>query len=187
MPITEAAVERGLTDMDILNELKNRRSVRSYKSDQVPEKLLNEIVEAGLYAPTGMGRQQAIILKITDQETVRKLGRINGKIMGREGVDAFYGAPVVLAVLSPKDVPTAVYDGCSVISNMLNEASSLGLGCCWIHRGKEQFETAEGRQILQKAGIDPERYEGIDNVIVGYADGESPKAAPRREGRVFTI
>lgn len=173
--------------MDILNELKARRAIRSYKADPVPEKLLDEIVEAGLYAPTGMGRQQAIILKITDQETVRKLGRINGKLMGQDGMDAFYGAPVVLAVLSLKDAPTAVYDGCSVISNMLNEAASLGLGCCWVHRGKEQFETPEGRQILQKAGIDPDRYVGVDNVIVGYADGEFPQAAPRREGRVFTI
>jgi len=172
---------------DILEELKARRSVRKYVDKPVPEELLEKIVEAGLYAPTGMGRQKAVILKITDPETVRALGKINGKIMGHDGMDAFYGAPVVLSVLSPKDVATAVYDGSSIISNMLNEAASLGLGSCWIHRGKEQFETEEGRGILRKAGIDPDQYMGIDNVIVGYADGPIPKASLRKEGRVFSI
>lgn len=102
-------------------------------------------------------------------------------------MDAFYGAPVVLAVLSPKEIGTAVYDGSSIITNMLNEASSLGLGSCWIHRGKEQFETEEGRKILEKAGIDPDKYAGIDNVIIGYPDGPVPAAAPRKDGRVFSI
>jgi nitroreductase len=173
--------------MDIIEVLKSRRSIRKYKADPVPEKLLDEIVEAGLYAPTGMDRQQAIILIITDPATLRELGLINGKIMGHEGMDAFYGAPAVLAVLSKKDDPTAVYDGCSVISNMINEAASLGLGSCWIHRGKEQFATEEGRAILQKAGINPDEYVGIDNVAVGYPDGDAPKASARKEGRVFSI
>lgn len=172
---------------DILETLKSRRSVRKYLSKPVPENLLDEVVEAGLYAPTGMGRQQAVILKITDQEAVRTLGKINGKIMGHDGMDAFYGAPVVLAVLSPKEIGTAVYDGSSIITNMLNEAASLGLGSCWIHRGKEQFETEEGRKILEKAGIDPDKYAGIDNVIIGYPDGPVPAAAPRKDGRVFSI
>lgn len=172
---------------DILNELKNRRSIRSFTADPVPEALLDKIVEAGLYAPTGMDRQLVYILKITDPETVRQLGLINGKIMGHEGMDAFYGAPAVLCVLADRKDPVGVYDGCSVMSNMLNEASSLGLGCCWVHRGKEQFETAEGRAILQKAGIDPDQVIGIDNVIVGYAKGEKPTASPRKPGRVFSL
>ncbi|MGI6736800.1 MAG: nitroreductase family protein [Anaerovoracaceae bacterium] len=167
--------------------MKSRRSIRKYEADPVPEDLLEKIITAGLYAPTGRGRQKTIILKITDPATVRRLGLINGKIMGNEGMDAFYGAPVVLAVLSDKDVSTAVYDGCSAISNMLNEAASLGLGSCWIHRGKEQFETAEGRAILEKAGIDPEQYMGIDNVIVGYSAEGLPNAQPRKEGRVFSL
>lgn len=146
-----------------------------------------EILEAELYAPSGMGAQQAVILKITDPETVRTLGKINGKIMGHDEFDAFYGAPVVFAVLAPKDSATAVFDGSSVITNMLNEAASLGLGSCWIHRAKEQFETEEGRKILQKAGIDPDKYIGIDNVILGYADGPVRDAAPRKDGRVFSI
>ncbi|MGN0708713.1 MAG: nitroreductase family protein [Anaerovoracaceae bacterium] len=172
---------------DILENLITRRSIRKYKPDAVPENLLDEIIKAGLYAPTGMNRQQTIILKITDQSVVRELGKVNGKLMGRDGFDGFYGAPAVLCVLSKKDNPNAVYDGCSVISNMLNEAASLGLGSCWVHRGKEQFHTEEGMKILRSAGIDPVEYVGVDNVIVGYMDCDMPKAAPRKEGRVFSI
>lgn len=172
---------------DILELLKNRRSIRSYKPDAIPDELLNRVLEAGLYAPTGMGRQEVIILKITKEEVVRKLGYINGELMGKSGFDAFYGAPAVLCVLADTDVPTAVFDGCSVISGMLAEATSLGLGTCWVHRGREQFETPEGQKILQSAGIDPARYIGIDNLAIGYAEGPVPKAAPRKPGRIFSI
>lgn len=172
---------------DILDVLKTRRSIRKYKPDAVPDEMLDKIIEAGLYAPTGMNRQTTIILKITNQSAVRKLGKVNGKLMGRDGFDGFYGAPVVLAVLSRKDDPTPVHDGCSVISNMLNEAASLGLGSCWIHRGKEQFQTEEGMKILRSAGIDPVQYEGVDNVIVGYMEGDMPKTLPRKENRVYSL
>lgn len=172
---------------DILDVLKGRRSVRKYKDDAVPENLMDEIVEAGLYAPTGMNRQDTLILKITEPSTVRKLGLINGKLMGREGLDAFYGAPAVLCVFSGSGSPIAIHDGCTVLSNMMNEASALGLGTCWIHRGKEQFETPEGKGILKKAGIDGDAYQCIDSVVVGYPAGEIPQAGPRKEGRVFSI
>lgn len=172
---------------DILKVLKGRRSVRRYKEDAVPENLMDEIIEAGLYAPTGMNRQETLILKITEPSAVRKLGLINGKLMGREGFDGFYGAPAVLCVFSKRGARTGIHDGCSVLSNMMNEAASLGLGTCWVHRGKEQFETPEGRELLKKAGIDGDAYECIDNMIVGYPDGEIPQAGPRKEGRVFSV
>ncbi len=172
---------------DILEELKNRRSIRWYEEKPVPEELLEKIVEAGLYAPSGMGRQAVRILVITDDKTVRTLGKINGQIMGKEGFDAFYGAPAVLCVLADRDNPTGIYDGSSAITNMLDEAASLGLGSCWIHRGKEQFETEKGREILSEAGINPDMVTGIDNVIVGYGTGEKPVAAVRKNGRVYRI
>ena len=163
---------------DILEVLKGRRSVRRYKSDPVPEELLGKIVEAGLYAPTGMNRQETIILKITRPEVVRQLGLANGRLMGKENTDAFYGAPAVLCVLSKRDIPTAIFDGCSVLSNMMS---------CWIHRGKEQFETEEGKKILAQAGIDSSRYVGIDSLVVGYPDGVTAPASPRKEGRTYSI
>ena len=62
-------------------------------------------------------------------------------------------------------------------------AHSLGLGNIWIHRAKEEFESEEGKKILKELGIEGE-WEGIGHCAVGYMDGEMPKAAPRKDGRV---
>ena len=100
--------------------------------------------------------------------------------------DPFYGAPVVLVVLANKAMPTAIYDGSLVMGNMMIEAESLGLGSCWIHRAKEEFETEYGKRLLKELGIEGE-YEGIGNLILGYGDGEKPRPKPRKENYVYHI
>ncbi len=70
------------------------------------------------------------------------------------------------------------------MGNMLLAAHALGLGSIWIHRAKEEFELPEYRQLLKDLGIEGE-WEGIGHCAVGFIDGEKPKAAPRREQRVF--
>ncbi len=172
--------------MNTLEALTTRRSCRAYKPDAVPSELIDQIVEAGTFAPTGMGRQSPIILAITNKEVRDQLSTLNARIMGSED-DPFYGAPAVLVVLARKDVPTHVYDGSLVMGNILNTAHELGLGSCWIHRAKEEFESPEGRQILEGLGIDANAYEGIGNCIVGYAAGPAPEAAPRKEDYVYRI
>lgn len=171
--------------MDTLETIKTRRSTRKYKSDPVPQELLDKIIEAGLYAPSGMGRQTTIILAVTDKAMRDKLSAMNAKIMGTDS-DPFYGAPAVLVVLAKKDCPTGVYDGSLVMQNLMLAAHELGLGSCWIHRAKEEFELPEGKEILKSFGID-EAYEGIGHCIVGYADGDTPAPAERKENRVFYI
>ena len=172
--------------MNTLEALTTRRSCRAYKPDAVPPELIDQIVEAGTFAPTGMGRQSPIILAITNKKVRDQLSALNARIMGSED-DPFYGAPAVLVVLARKDVPTHVYDGSLVMGNMLNAAHELGLGSCWIHRAKEEFESPEGQQILEGLGIDARAYEGIGNCIVGYAAGQAPEAAPRKEDYVYRI
>lgn len=171
--------------MDTLETIKTRRSTRKYKSDPVPQELLDKIIEAGLYAPSGMGRQATIILAVTDKAMRDKLSAMNAKIMGTDS-DPFYGAPAVLVVLAKKDCPTGVYDGSLVMQNLMLAAHELGLGSCWIHRAKEEFELPEGKEILKSLGID-EAYEGIGHCIVGYADDDTPAPAERKENRVFYI
>ena len=171
--------------MDALETIKTRRSTRKYKSDPVPQELLDKIIEAGLYAPSGMGRQATIILAVTDKAMRDKLSAMNARIMGTDS-DPFYGAPAVLVVLAKKDCPTGVYDGSLVMQNLMLAAHELGLGSCWIHRAKEEFELPEGKEILKSLGID-EAYEGIGHCIVGYADGDTPAPAERKENRVFYI
>lgn len=171
---------------EVINNIKTRRSIKKYKSDSVPQEMIDLIVESGTYAPSGLNKQSAIILEVTNKNMRDKLSKINAQIAGMpENFDPFYNAPVVLVVLANKDIPTYIYDGSLVMENMMLSAHSLGLGSCWIHRAKETFETEEGKQILKTLGIDG-NYEGIGNCIIGYSDIE-PISKPRKENYIYKI
>ena len=152
---------------ETLKTLKERRSCRSYKPDPVPAEVLDQILEAGLYAPTGMGRQSPVMIAVTDRETRDKLSRMNAAVMGASN-DPFYGAPAVIVVLADRKVPTYLYDGSLVMGNLMNAAHALGVASCWIHRAKEEFDSEEGKAILRSLGIEGD-YEGIGHCILGYA------------------
>ena len=152
---------------DILEIIKTRRSVRKYKSDMVPTDIIDKIVEAGTYAATGMNRQSPIILAVTDKELRNKLSKMN-------------------VVLADKSMPTYVYDGSLVMGNLMLEAHALGVDSCWIHRAKEEFESAEGKEILKSLGIEGD-YEGIGHCILGYADGDEPQCQPRKDNWVYRV
>ena len=171
--------------MDAMQNLLTRRSVRKYKPDMVPQEKLEKILEAGTYAATGMGRQSPIILAVTDKTMRDKLSKMNAAIMGVDS-DPFYGAPVVLVVLADKNVPTYLYDGSLVMGNLMNAAHAEGIASCWIHRAKEEFNSEEGKKILQDLGITGD-YEGIGHCILGYADGDEPAAKPRKENYVYSV
>lgn len=171
--------------MDAMQNLLTRRSVRKYKPNMVPQEKLDKILEAGTYAATGMGRQSPIILAVTDKAMRDRLSKMNAAIMGVDS-DPFYGAPVVLVVLADKNVPTYIYDGSLVMGNLMNAAHAEGIASCWIHRAKEEFNSEEGKKILQDLGITGD-YEGIGHCILGYADGDEPAAKPRKENYVYSV
>ncbi len=166
-----------------VQDLIERRSCRSYKKDQITEEELYSILCAGIYAPTGMGKQSPVIVVMQDPEDIAALSKMNADIMG-VSTDPFYGAPTVLIVLANPDLPTHVEDGSLVIGNMLNAASSIGVGSCWIHRARQEFESEEGKALLRKWGV-PENYVGIGHCILGYRDGEKQAAAPRKEDYII--
>lgn len=168
-----------------LELMQTRRSVRGFKPDPVPEEILDQIVEAGTWAATGRNRQSPVIIKVTNRELIRKLSKLNGEIMGTDS-DPFYGAPAVLIVLADKTVPTYLYDGSLVMGNLMLAAHSLGIGSCWIHRAKEEFQLPEGKEILKSLRIEGD-YEGIGHCVLGYAEGEYPHTKPRKENWVYTI
>jgi len=169
---------------ETLQTLKNRKSTKAYTQRQVPDALLNAVLEAGLYAPSGMNNQQVIAVAVRDKETRDQLSRMNAAVMGAEN-DPFYGAPCVIVVLSDPQRRTWVEDGSLVMGNLMNAAQSLGLGSCWIHRAKEMFDSDEGKELLRKWGV-PETYRGVGNCILGEAAKE-PEAKPRKEGRIIKI
>ena len=170
---------------EVINNMKTRRSIRKYKPDMIPEDVLNRIIEAGTYAATGMGKQSPIIIAVTNKEIRDKFSKMNAEIMGLDS-DPFYGAPVVLIVLADKARPTYVYDGSLVMGNLMLAAHAEGIGSCWIHRAKEEFESAEGKAFLKSLGIEGD-YEGIGHCVLGYTDGEEPKAMPRKENYVYCV
>lgn len=142
---------------DVLKAMEERRSIRKYKADMVP------------------------------QEIIDKISEMNCKIGGwEEGFDPFYGAPAMLIVLAKKDWPTGIYDGSLVMGNLMLAAHDLGIGSCWIHRAKEEFETEWGKELLKSLGI-KEEYVGIGHCALGYVEGDEPKAAPRKENRVYYV
>ena len=164
----------------------SRRSVKQYKADMPPQELIDKVINAGLYAANGRNWQSPIIIAVTDKTMRDKLSALNAKIMGADGTDPFYGAPAVLVVLADKTKRTYIYDGSLTMGNMMLAAHSLGLGSCWVHRAKEEFESDEGKEILRALGIEGD-YEGIGNLIIGYPDGEPRVAAERAPHRVYKI
>ena len=171
--------------METSTVLKTRRSCRAYLPDPVEDEKLNAILEAGTYAATGMGRQSPIILVVKDPEVRAKLQKLNAAAMGMD-IDPFYGAPELLVVLASKDMPTYVCDGSLVMGNMMNAAADLGVASCWIHRAKEEFESEEGKAILKRLGIEGD-YEGIGNLILGYAAKPANTPAPRKADYIYRI
>ena len=97
---------------DIIQAIETRRSIRQFKPDMPRKEELQQIIEAGLYAANGRGRQGTIILAVTNKELRDRLSALNREIGGfPEGKDPFYGAPAVLIVLADKSCPTGIYDG----------------------------------------------------------------------------
>ena len=172
---------------ETLKAMKERRSIRKFKPDMPKKEDLEQIVEAGLYAANGRGQQATVTVAVTNKEMREKISEINRKTGGwDEGFDPFYGAPVILIVLADKNCRTYIYDGSLVMGNMMLAAHSLGLGSIWIHRAKEEFETEQWRKFLSDLGIEGE-WEGIGHCAVGYMDGQLPKAAERKNGRIYWV
>ena len=153
--------------METLQAIKSRRSIRKFKSDMIPKDILDKIIEAGTYAPTGRNAQSPIIIAVTNKEVRDKLSKMNSLIMGKEK-------------------PTYIYDGTLVMENLMLAAHDLGIGSCWIHRAKEEFESEEGKELLKSLGISGD-YEGIGHCVLGYADCDEPTPTKRKDDYIYYI
>jgi len=171
---------------EVIRALIERRSVRSYRPEKIKEEELAAILNAGLYAPSGMNRQPVVTVAVEDKAVRDTLSKMNAAVMGTDG-DPFYGAPVVVVVLADVSKSgTALEDGCLVMQNLMLAAHSLGVGSCWIHRAKQMFETAEGKALLKEWGL-TEDYVGIGNCILGYPADPIPGARERIEARIVRV
>lgn len=172
---------------ETLVDIKGRRSCRKYTAEPVDRAELEKVLEAGTYAPTGHGSQSPRMVVVTDAAQLRELSLLNERVWGK-AIDPFYGAPVAVFVLADKEAPTPLQDASLVMGNLMLAAHAVGLGSCWINRGKEMFELPEGRAIMERWGIDPTRYEGLGICILGHpAEGGITNAKPRKADYIIYV
>ncbi|MBQ9766358.1 MAG: nitroreductase [Lachnospiraceae bacterium] len=170
----------------VLKSLEERRSIRKFKETQVEEEALQAILRAGTYAPTGMNKQAPIMVVVQDKETIEKLRKMNAAVMGNPDADPFYGAPTIVIVLADRNVSTHVEDGSLVMGNLMNAAYAVGVDSCWIHRAKQEFESEEGKELLDNWGIKGD-YVGVGHCILGYRDCEWPEKRARKDNYIYRV
>ena len=170
---------------EIIKAMKERRSIRKYKSEQIKDTELEQILEAGLYAASGRGQQATKLVVVQDKDIIARLSKMNAAVMGAD-TDPFYGAPTVITVFADRERVTCVEDGSLVIGNMMLAAHSIGVDSCWIHRAKEVFDSQEGKELMEEWGVDAD-YFGVGNCILGYRDCDYPAAPARKEGRIIRV
>ena len=163
---------------EFLDLLLTRRSVRAYKPDPVPTALLEEVLRAGTYAPTGGGRQSPVLVAVTDKAARDEISRLNAAVMGRD-TDPYYGAPVLVLALADPASSTWV-------ENMMLAAHALGLGSVWVHREREIFDSEAGKALLRAWGL-PETLRGVGSIALGYASGPAPAPAPRKDDYIVRV
>ena len=168
-------------DNEVIMALKTRRSVRSYKPDQITDDELKTVLEAGTWAPTAMGYQDPWIVAVQNPELLKKISRMNAAVWGRD-IDPFYGAPTYVLVFAsdPAQWKNGVPDGSLVLGNMMNAAHAIGLGSCWINREREMFATEEGKALMMEFGL-PDGLIGIGALALGYPAGPARDPKPRKE------
>lgn len=160
-----------------------RRSIRKYNNTKVSHDLMEQIVRAGQFAPSGMNRQIYAFVVVEDEELVAKLSKMNADAMNSSS-DPFYGAKSLIIVFADTNAPTYLYDGALAMGNLMNAAHALGVDSCWIHRAKEVFETQEGKEMKKAWGLS-DSYEGIGHCILGYRLEELGERAERTSKVVY--
>lgn len=120
-------------DNEVLKAIRERRSLRRFKGEQVGDDTLKAVLEAGTWAPTAFGKQDPWIVAVQNEALRARLMAMNARVMGTES-DPYYGAPTVVLVFASADSPNKDRDGSLVLGSMMVAAHSVGLASCWINR-----------------------------------------------------
>ena len=190
----------------VMQTILHRRSIRRFDPRQIDEGALEQILQAGLYAPSAGGRQGPFFVVSQDREVNLRLGRIKransrprmaaaGSYVSREQpsiaddpaiTDAFYGAPTVVTLFAPKNFLFAAEDCAVAAENMMLTADAFGIGSCYIGQGWTAFAGPYGQEILQKWNIRTDYY-AVMQLLLGYPKrgDQHPSPKPRKNGRVL--
>ena len=193
---------------EVMNTILHRRSIRRFEPKQIEETALQQILQAGLYAPSAGGRQGVIFAVCQDKEVNERLGKIKRanshprmatetNFVSREQpsiaddpklTNAFYDAPTVITMFAPKNFLFSVDDCAVAAENMMLAADALGIGSCYIGQGWSAFADPYGQEILRQWNIPTDHY-AVMQLLLGYPrEGDKhPTAKPRKEGRIIRI
>lgn len=193
---------------DIFETVVHRRSIRRFEPKQIEEAALQQIIQAGLYAPSAGGRQGVIFVVCQDKEVNERLGKIKRAnsqsrmatetgFVSREQpsiaddsklTNAFYDAPTVITLFAPKNFLFSVDDCAVAAENMMLAADALGIGSCYIGQDWTAFDDPYGQEILRQWNIPVDHY-AVMQLLLGYPrEGDKhPAPKPRKEGRVIRI
>lgn len=189
---------------EMIEKILSRHAIRRFKKEQITEDELNQVLIAGLYAPSAGNNQYSRIVVCQDAELNDKLGRLNRWAQFKDKapekvahsisaeqpsiqddftiMSGYYNAPTVLTIFT-KNHKYCYEDAAMIGENMLLAAHFLGLGACYVGRTDEVFATEFGMACRKKWGI-PDDMVAVSNVLLGYIDGNPPHDKPRKPDRI---
>lgn len=169
----------------VMENIKARRSTRAFTEEQITREELDTLLEAAVWAPSGMGKQLWHFVGIRNAEKNLELARAVAAADNRGPEYNFYGAPASIIVAYKRDEIHAFLDGSAAIENILPAATALGLGSCWINQIRNVCDEPAVRALLTSYGV-PEDYLVVGSVALGHIAKETP-AKPRKEGVISII
>lgn len=181
---------------ETLKIIKQRRSIRSFKDEQIKEEELQAVLEAGLYAPNAGGQAWHFTviqnkelldrLNIAAKEAAKQHDFEHLKELGNnENFNCLYGAPTLVIISGNELAPIPLDADCAATTqNLLLAAESIGLGSCWIFFVLLAFYSPQGPELQKELKI-PEGYKPYDSAVLGYKK-EKIIYIPNRKSNLIT-
>lgn len=169
---------------EVMNAILTRRSIRKYENKAVPGELLEQILQAGIYAPSGKNRQTQRFFVMREAKNKEQLRQVIGQALDNPAY-TFYGADTLIFVMVDPEETNGLADGTAALENMMLAAHSLGLGSCWINQLKYCGHEPEVKAVLAGFRI-PHNLMCVGILAVGYP-AEAPEAKPRRDDLITYI
>ena len=166
---------------EVIKTFLTRRSVRAFRSDQVQKEDLEQILQAGLYAPSAMNRQTWQFTVVQGESSRQKLIEAMQKALNNPNYN-FYQPPTLILVSNERTNSNAFADTGCTMENMFLAAHSLGLSTVWINQLKDTCDMPEVRKVLDEFGV-PASHIVCATVALGYA--KDPLPAPRERTGVI--
>ncbi len=182
---------------EVVEAIKNRRSIRSYKPEQIDQAQLDTIIECGINAPSALNRQSWEVRIIQNADLLKRINdSFVEKAKGKElkgsaarsqepGFSVFHGAPTLIIVAKDKSNPYSAIDCGLLAQNILLSAESLNIGTCTIGNMASILNDPDAKEFLKEINI-PDTHEVAFGIAVGYKN-ESPEAKPRDASKVQYI